>query len=70
MLTCCLDCKKHADNISSKKWPWWIKWLEVNQDVLIVWLINQDFQNKGLIKKVVGIILIKKVSYTSHYKTC
>ena len=51
MLTCCLDCKKHADNISSKKWPWWIKWLEVNQDVLIVWLINQDFQNKGLIKK-------------------
>ena len=51
MLTCCLDCKKHADNISSKKWPWWIKWLEVNQDVLIVWLINEDFQNKGLIKK-------------------
>ena len=51
MLTCCLDCKKHADNIRSKKWPWWIKWLEVNQDVLIVWLINQDFQNKGLIKK-------------------
>ena len=51
MLTCCLDCKKHADNISSKKWPWWIKWLEVNQDVLILWLINQDFQNKGLIKK-------------------
>ena len=51
MLTCCLDCKKHADNVSSKKWPWWIKWLEVNQDVLIVWLINQDFQNKGLIKK-------------------
>ena len=51
MLTCCLDCKKHADNISSKKWPWWIKWLEVNQDVLILWRINQDFQNKGLIKK-------------------
>ena len=51
MLTCCLDCKNHADNFISKKWPWWIKWLEVNQDVLIVWLINQDFQNKGLIKK-------------------
>ena len=44
MQTYCLGCKKQTKSKGSKAYKLWkIKWLEINQDMLIVWLINQDF---------------------------
>ena len=40
--TYCLACREHTGNIGSKKVKAQIKQLETNQDVLNVFLVNQD----------------------------
>ena len=50
MQTYSLGCKKHTNNIDLKKVIMTNK-TERYQDVLIVWLTNQNFYNKILMKK-------------------
>ena len=69
MLTYCLSRRKHTGNIRSKKVTMTNKVITQNKDVLIACLINPDFENKKLIKKFVGIILILNYLCTNHYRT-
>ena len=42
LITYCLACREPTGNIGSKRITMTRKWLETNQDVLNVCLINQD----------------------------
>ena len=50
MQTSCVTRRKNTDNIGSKTVAVTVASKVINQDVLIVCLINQDFYNKYLIK--------------------
>ena len=70
MHTLCLGCKKYTDNIGSKKVIMMNKAIRDKSRCANFMSDKSRFLKQRFFKKIVGIILILKFSYTSHYKTC
>ena len=69
MQTLCLGCKEYTDNIGSKKVIMMNKAIRDKLRCANFMSDKSRFLKQRFFKKIVGIILMLKFSYTSHYIT-